>query len=240
MSIVEVSSLRKEYPAFTLKDVSFSIGQGIITGFIGRNGAGKTTTIKSILNFVHPDGGEIRYFGLPFADHESDIKKRIGYSTGTISWYPRKKIRDIVSIVREFYETWDDDAYRRYLEMFHLDEDKTPRELSEGMKVKFNLLIALSHGAEILILDEPTSGLDPFSRDELLNVFSDLKERGVAIFFSTHITSDLEKCADDIVYISKGEIVDAMPKTEFLTKNAKAGESLEDAILRMERGEKNA
>lgn len=240
MSIVEVSSLRKEYPAFTLKDVSFSIGQGKITGFIGRNGAGKTTTIKSILNFVHPDGGEIRYFGLPFTDHESDIKKRIGYSTGTISWYPRKKIRDIVSIVREFYETWDDDAYRRYLEMFHLDEDKTPRELSEGMKVKCNLLIALSHGAEILILDEPTSGLDPFSRDELLNVFSDLKEQGVAIFFSTHITSDLEKCADDIVYISKGEIVDAMPKTEFLTKNAKAGESLEDTILRMERGEKNA
>ncbi len=240
MSIVEVRDLRKEYPAFTLKDVSFSIEQGRITGFIGRNGAGKTTTIKSILNFVHPDGGEISYFGSSLADHESDIKKRIGYSTGTISWYPRKKIRNIVSIVREFYETWDDDAYRKYLDLFELDENKTPRELSDGMKVKFNLLIALSHGAEVLILDEPTRGLDPFSRDELLSVFSELKEHGVAVFFSTHITSDLEKCADDIVYISKGEIVAAMPKHAFTAKYAETGETLEETILRMERGVKNA
>jgi len=240
MSIVEVRNLRKEYPAFALKDVSFSIEQGRITGFIGRNGAGKTTTIKSILNFVHPDVGEISCFGFSFADHESEIKKRIGYSTGAISWYPRKKIRNIVDIVRKFYETWDDDAYRRYLDLFDLDENKTPRELSDGMKVKFNLLIALSHGAEILILDEPTSGLDPFSRDELLDIFSELKEHGVAVFFSTHITSDLEKCADDIVYISKGEIVAAMSKHAFTAQFAKAGESLEETILRMERGEKNA
>ena len=240
MSIVEIRNLRKKYPAFTLNDISFSIERGRITGFIGRNGAGKTTTIKSILNMVHPDGGEITYFGLPLADHESDIKKRIGYSTGTISWYPRKKIKDIVSIVREFYETWDDEAYKRYLNLFNLDENKSPRELSDGMKVKFNLLIALSHGAEILILDEPTSGLDPFSRDELLDIFSELKTHGVAVFFSTHITSDLEKCADDIIYISKGEIVSAMPKTEFIMKNSQDGESLEDIILRMERGVKNA
>ena len=240
MSIVEVSNLRKKYPAFQLDDVSFSIEQGRITGFIGRNGAGKTTTIKSILNLVHPDSGEIRYFGLPLEDHESDIKKRIGYSTGTISWYPRKKIRDIVSIVKGFYETWDDEAYLRYLDMFDLDESKTPNELSEGMKVKFNLLIALSHGAEILILDEPTSGLDPFSRDELIGVFSELKEHGVAVFFSTHITSDLEKCADDIVYISHGNIVAAMSKEDFMEEYSQAGETLEDAILRMERSARNA
>lgn len=236
MSIVEVRNLRKVYPAFQLKDVSFSIQQGRITGFIGRNGAGKTTTIKSILNLVHPDSGEINFFDLPLTGHESEIKKRIGYSTGTISWYPRKKIRDIVGIVREFYETWDDEAYHRFLELFNLDESKTPMELSEGMKVKFNLLIALSHGAEILILDEPTSGLDPFSRDELLGVFSELKKHGVAIFFSTHITSDLEKCADDIVYISNGEIISAMPKDEFMSEFSENGESLEDTILRLERG----
>lgn len=240
MSIVEVRSLRKEYPAFQLKDVSFSIDQGRITGFIGRNGAGKTTTIKSILNLVHPDGGEISYFGLPLAGHEAQIKQRIGYSTGTVSWYPRKKIKDIVGIIREFYETWDDSAYRRYLDMFDLNENKTPNELSEGMKVKFNLLIALSHGAEILILDEPTSGLDPFSRDELLGVFSELKKHGVAVFFSTHITSDLEKCADDIVYISNGTIVAAMPKKDFMAEYSHENESLEDTILRMERSAKNA
>ena len=240
MSIVEVRNLWKKYPAFQLKDVSFSVQQGRITGFIGRNGAGKTTTIKSMLNLVHPDSGEVSFFGLPFVSHEADIKKRIGYSTGTVSWYPRKKLRDIVGIVSRFYETWDDEAYHRYLRMFNLDENKTPLELSEGMKVKLNLLIALSHRAEILILDEPTSGLDPFSRDELLSIFSELKEHGVAIFFSTHITSDLEKCADDIVYISNGQIVSAQPKKAFTEQFSQEGESLEETILRMERGMKNA
>lgn len=236
MSIVEIKNLGKAYPAFQLKNLSFSIRQGRITGFIGRNGAGKTTTIKSMLNLVHPDGGEIHFFGLPFTSHEADIKKRIGYSTGTVSWYPRKKIRDIIAIVSRFYETWDEEAYHRYLRMFDLDEKKTPLELSEGMKVKLNLLIALSHRAEILILDEPTSGLDPFSRDELLQVFSDLKDHGVAIFFSTHITSDLEKCADDIVYISNGQIVSALSKQEFTAQFSQEGESLEETVLRMERG----
>ncbi len=240
MSVAEIRGLRKEYPAFRLQDVSFSIREGQITGFIGRNGAGKTTTIKSILNLVHPDGGEISFFGLPLAGHEAEIKRRIGYSTGTVTWYPRKKIRDIVGIVRRFYDTWDDEAYRRYLRLFELDENKTPRELSEGMKVKFNLLIALSHRAEILILDEPTSGLDPFSRDELLDVFTELKGHGVATFFSTHITSDLEKCADDIVYISGGEIVAALPKARFTEQYAQAGETLEETVLRMERGRGHA
>lgn len=240
MSIVDVSNLRKEYPSFQLKDVSFSIQQGRITGFIGRNGAGKTTTIKSMLNLVHPDSGEIIFFGLPFASHEAEIKKRIGYSTGTVSWYPRKKIRDIVGIVSRFYETWDDEAYRGYLRLFDLDENKTPLQLSEGMKVKLNLLIALSHRAEILILDEPTSGLDPFSRDELLGLFTELKNQGVAIFFSTHITSDLEKCADDIVYISNGQIVAAQPKNEFTAQFGQDDETLEETILRMERSMKNA
>ena len=240
MNIVEVRDLRKEYPAFRLKDVSFSIRQGRITGFIGRNGAGKTTTIKSILNLVHPEGGEIRYFGLPLAEHEAEIKQRIGYSTGTVSWYPRKAIREIIEITRSFYPGWDEEACRRYMTLFGLEESKKPIELSEGMKVKLNLLLALSHGAEILILDEPTSGLDPFSRDELLGVFTELKEHGVAVFFSTHITSDLEKCADDIVYISDGAIVSALPKGEFTAEFSQEGESLEETILRLERGMKHA
>ncbi len=240
MSIVEVKQLVKKYPAFELKEVSFGIEKGRITGFIGRNGAGKTTTIKSILNLIHTDGGEIDYFGIPLEGNEAQIKSRIGYSTGTVDWYPRKKIKDIAAIVKLFYDSWDDNSYRRYLELFHLDENKTPRELSEGMKVKFNLLIALSHGAEVLILDEPTSGLDPFSRDELLEVFEELKKHGVAVFFSTHITSDLEKCADDIVYISGGQIVAAMSKTEFIEGHSLAGETLEETILRMEKEVRHA
>ena len=240
MSMVEVRDLVKKYPAFTLKEVSFCIEQGRITGFIGRNGAGKTTTIKSMLNLVHPDSGTVSYFGRPLVGNEMEIKKRIGYSTGVVNWYPRKKMRDIADIVKRFYDSWDDGAYRKYLEMFRLDDNKTPLELSEGMKVKFNLLLELSHKAEVLILDEPTSGLDPFSRSELLDVFSELKKHGVAVFFSTHIISDIEKCADDIVYISEGKIIAALPKEDFMTQLSTPGETLEDTMLRMERSAEHA
>ena len=240
MSIVEVRELVKRYPSFELKSATFSVDRGRITGFIGRNGAGKTTTIKAMLNLIHPDGGTVSYFGKPLVGNETDIKKRVGYSTGAVNWYPRKRIRDIVGIVRRFYDTWDDAAYRRYLELFQLDEMKTPLSLSEGMKVKFNLLVALSHRAEALILDEPTSGLDPFSRNELLDVFDALKRDGVAVFFSTHIISDIEKCADDIVYISGGSIVSALPKADFIARHALAGETLEQTMLRMEKEDKHA
>ena len=240
MSIVTIRNLKKSYPSFELDKVSFSLEAGRITGFIGRNGAGKTTTIKAKLNLVHPDGGEIEYFGMPLQGNEAVIKKRIGYSTGTINWYPRKKIREIAAIMKTFYDSWDDGLYRQYLEMFGLDEEKAAFELSEGMKVKSNLLFALSHGAEALILDEPTSGLDPFSRDELLELFKRIRATGVAIFFSTHIITDIEKCADDIIYISWGRIVAATSKEDFAHQYAKAGESLEDIFLRLERGEANA
>ena len=240
MSIVSVQNLVKEYPSFRLNEVSFEVKKGRITGFIGRNGSGKTTTIKSMLNLVHPDGGEISYFGKPLIENEAELKSRIGYSTGTVNWYPRKSIRDIADITKGFYITWDDNAYHEYLEMFRLDENKTPLELSEGMKVKCNLLFALSHKAEMLILDEPTSGLDPFSRDELLELFVGLKKSGVAVFFSTHIISDIEKCADDIVYISEGKIMAALPKSDFVQRYSQDGETLEQTFLRLERGTGNA
>ena len=235
MDIVVLKNICKTYPTFHLHDVSFSLERGMITGFIGRNGAGKTTTIKSMLNLIHTDSGEISYFGLPLIEHETEIKQRIGYSTGTVSWYPRKTIREIVGVTRSFYRNWDEEAYRKYLSLFGLEESKKPIELSEGMKVKFNLLLALSHKAEILILDEPTSGLDPFSRDELLGLFMTLKEHGVTILFSTHITSDLERCADNIVYISQGMIRESCSKTDFLQNNGRPGETLEEIFLRMER-----
>lgn len=240
MDIVTIEGLTKTYPAFTLDAVSFSLAAGRIAGFIGRNGAGKTTTIKSMLNLIHPDSGRICYFGMPLIGSEAEIKTRIGYSTGTISWYPRKKIRAIKDVMKPFYDSWDDATYERYLRLFALDEDKAPLELSEGMKVKCNLLFALSHGAEALILDEPTSGLDPFSRDELLELFEQIRREGVAVFFSTHIISDIEKCADDIIYISKGRIVAACPKEEFADRYQEPGETLEEAFLRLERGAQDA
>lgn len=235
MRILEVHNLNKKYPSFQLNDVSFSLEAGKIAGFAGRNGAGKTTTIKSMLNLIHPDAGETSYFGMPLTGHEAEIKQRIGYSTGTVSWYPRKKLKDVVAVTESFYPNWDEGAYRKYMELFCLEENKTPLELSEGMKVKFNLLLALSHKAEILILDEPTSGLDPFSRDELLDIFMGLRDEGVAVLFSTHIISDLEKCADDIIYISGGRIQAAMPQTDFRRAYSQPGETLEQTILRLEK-----
>ena len=235
MSVVRITGLKKSYPSFELDRVSFALEAGRITGFIGRNGAGKTTTIKSMLNMVHPDEGEIEYFGMPLCGNEAAIKQRIGYSTGGINWYPRKKIRDIAAVMKTFYGSWDEALYRRYLSLFHLDEEKRAIELSEGMKVKCNLLFALSHGAEVLILDEPTSGLDPFSREELLEIFQQIRGEGAALFFSTHIIADIEKCADDIVYISRGKIAAAMSADEFRRSCMASGESLEEAFLRMER-----
>jgi len=234
---VAVKGLCKHYEAFDLKDVSFTLGSGRITGFIGRNGAGKTTTIKSMLNLVHADSGEVNYFGLPFSGNERAVKERIGYSGGTVNFYQKKKLRDIADVTRTFYSSWDEDAYRRYKTLFRLDDNKTPAELSEGMKVKFNLLLALSHRAEVLILDEPTSGLDPFSRDELLDVFAYLKKQGTAVFFSTHIISDIEKCADDIIYIHAGEIAFSGTMDAFRRDMCRDGETVEQAMLRMERGD---
>ena len=235
MSILEVKGLSKCYPGFTLADVSFSLEEGRITGFIGRNGEGKTTLIKAVLNLVHPDGGEILYRGRPILGNEAFFKMHLGYSTGTLSWYPTRRIREIASVVKSFYDGWSDEAYRKYLSLFGIDEDRKALELSEGMKVKCNLLFALSHSADIFILDEPTSSLDPFSRDEILSVLLKLAQEGNTVFFSTHIISDIEKVADDILYISKGKIMASETKENFSSHFSLPGESIEETFLRFER-----
>ncbi len=205
-SILTVQGLCKDYPAFRLQDVSFSLKPGTITGFIGRNGAGKTTTINAMLSFVRPDGGEIYFFGMKYAEHDREIKEKIGFVSAGMSYYTRKKLKMITAVTKTFYPAWDDAAYRRYMGDFGLSEEKTPSELSNGMKIKYALVLALSHGAELLILDEPTSGLDPVSREELVEVFLRLKDEGKTVFFSTHITSDLEKCADRILFLQEGKL----------------------------------
>lgn len=207
MNVLEIEGLCKRYPAFALENVSFSVGAGRICGFIGRNGAGKSTTLGSLTGLVHPDAGAARFFGLDARENETAVKRRIGYVASGVNYYPNKKLRTITRVTRMFYDGWDDAAYARYMRLFNLDENKTPAQLSAGMKVKYALALALSHRAELLILDEPTSGLDPVSRDELLDVFMQLSREGKAILFSTHITSDLDKCADDIVYIRQGKIL---------------------------------
>ena len=240
--ILEINGLTKTYPAFELKPISFHIKAGEVMGFIGRNGAGKTTALKSILNLVHPDAGSVRILGMDYLDNEDNIKQQIGYAVGGINYYKRKKLKEIVAITRGFYDNWDDEEYRHYLTAFHLDENKKIMELSEGMKVKFYLTLALSHHARLLILDEPTSGLDPVSRDEMNAIFRKLAQKGVAILFSTHITSDLEKCADTITYIKNGELLLSTKKEEFIQYYAKeigGTPTLEDIMVHIEREEVN-
>ena len=206
--ILEVRNLRKRYPSFLLDDVSFNVEDGCIMGFIGRNGAGKTTTIKAILNLVHADGGQVLFDGRDLWANEPDCKQKIGLVLGEFSYYRRKKLRVIADVTKRFYADWDDALYQSLLGQFALDPEKKVSELSQGMRVKFALALALSHHAKLLILDEPTSGLDPVSRDELLELFRAIIEDGEhSILFSTHIISDLEKCADYITYIKEGRIL---------------------------------
>jgi ABC-2 type transport system ATP-binding protein len=217
MEILSVQNLSKHYEKFTLKNVSFSLDKGYIMGFIGRNGAGKTTTLKSMMRLVHPDGGKVTVFGMDFAENELACKQRIGFMLGGVDYYPKKKLSTIAEVTSRFYSEWDNDEYQRCLAAFELDPEKKVDELSAGMRVKFSLALALSHHAQLLILDEPTSGLDPVSRDELLLLFQDLIEDGEhSILFSTHIISDLEKCADFITYIKDGEIIARADKDSFI------------------------
>ena len=231
MNVLSVKGLCKSYPGFSLQNVSFEIKEGTIMGFVGRNGAGKSTTLKSILNLVHMDTGSVVFFGLELKAHEREIKQRIGYTGGAVNFYKKKKIKQIVEITKSFYNKWDDEICGKYMKLFSLDMEKTPSELSEGMKVKLSLVLALSHGAELLILDEPTSGLDPVSRSELLEIFKHLKSKGISILFSTHIVSDLEKCADEITYIRNGKLI----YTGHISGFAGEQGSLEEAMVQYEK-----
>ncbi|MEK3884631.1 ABC transporter ATP-binding protein [Paenibacillus sp. PL2-23] len=217
MLALEIRHLNKQYEHFQLKNVSFELEKGYIMGFIGANGAGKTTTIKSILNLVRADSGEIRILGKDMRTHELELKQEIGSAFGGIDFYTRSKIRTLTNVIKRFYRHWDDDVYYSYLKKFNLNENKKIAELSTGMKVKYSLAIALSHGAKVLVLDEPTSGLDPVARDQLLDIFQELVQGGeISILFSTHITSDLEKCADYITFIHNGQIINSADKETFL------------------------
>ena len=204
---LKVEHLNKKYPAFSLKDVSFEVKPGEIMGFIGRNGAGKTTTLKSIMNIIHYESGTITVFDKDMTEHELENKQRIGFALSELNYYPNRTIRQLMNVTKRFYKNFDEAKFSEICKLFDLNIDKKLEELSSGMKVKYSVAIALSHKAELLILDEPTSGLDPVSRDEILDIFREIvKNKDRAILFSTHITSDLDKCATNITYIHNGEI----------------------------------
>ena len=216
-TILKLEGVRKTYPSFKLKDVSFEVKPGQIMGFIGRNGAGKTTTLKCIMNLVHYESGSISAFETDMTENELENKQRIGFALSELNYYPNKTIRQLMGVTKRFYKKFDEQKFEEACRLFNLNIDKKLEELSSGMKVKYSVAIALSHHAELLILDEPTSGLDPVSRDEILDIFRQIvKNQDRAILFSTHITSDLDKCASDITYIHDGEIIYSGTKSDFI------------------------
>ncbi|MBR6341805.1 MAG: ABC transporter ATP-binding protein [Treponema sp.] len=218
MNLIEVNGLCKNFESFKLRDVSFTLEKGYIMGFIGRNGAGKSTTLKCMLNIMNNDGGSINLCGLSMPKDEIEIKNKVGYVFGGVDFYPESKINQITKVTKSFYRDWDDNLYEKLCKRFEIDGNKKFKQLSAGMKVKYSLAVAMSHNPLLLILDEPTSGLDPAARDDLVLMFQEFIEDGEhSILFSTHITSDLEKCADYITYIKQGQILASTDRESFRT-----------------------
>ena len=216
MNLIEIKGLCKNFPSFKLQNVDITLEEGFIMGFIGRNGAGKSTTLKTALHLMKNDGGEVKLCGLSMPKDEIEIKNQVGYVFGGVDFYPESKIQTITDITKTFYKDWDDQRYKELCERFEIDQTKKFKQLSAGMKVKYSLAIAMSHNARLLVLDEPTSGLDPAARDDLICMMQEFIEDGKhSILFSTHITSDLEKCADYITYIKEGKILAAADKESF-------------------------
>ncbi len=216
-NILEIKGLQKNFKNFSLKDISFSLPKGYIMGFIGPNGAGKSTTIKLIMNLLKKDGGQIKVFGKDHIKYEKEIKNHIGFVYDENHFYEELTPREMKNIIAPFYKTWDDKVFDKYMKTFQLPLNKKIKELSKGMKMKFSLAIALSHNAKLLIMDEPTSGLDPIFRSELLDILYDIiQDEERSVFFSTHITSDLEKIADYITFIHDGQIILSTTKDDIL------------------------
>lgn len=205
--IIKIRGLRKQYREFILSDIDLDIPMGGITGIIGPNGAGKTTTIKLILNLIRPDRGSVEIFGRPNDQDEISVKNRIGYVGEDQPFYDFHSAAWTGRFVSHFFQNWNQDTFDDYLEVFDLPPRKRIKKYSKGMRVKLALAIALSHNPELIILDEPTAGLDPVVRREVLDHLQDIAtEQGRSVLISSHITDDLQRIADTLVYMVDGKI----------------------------------
>lgn len=205
---IELKNVTKRYDRFTLDNVSMTVRKGCIMGFVGQNGAGKTTTIRSMLNITGIDSGEIRLLGLDHIAEEQAIKERIAAVFDELPFHEVFTAADMSHIFEGIYPTWDKAVFSGYLERFGLSTKQKIGKYSKGMKMKLQIACALSHGAELLIMDEATTGLDPVARDEILHIFQEyLLDGERSILMSSHITSDLEKIADMVTFIDKGQVL---------------------------------
>ena len=208
-NVIEIKNLIKKYDnQFELGEINLNIPSGCIIGLIGENGAGKTTLIKSILNIIKPNKGNIKIFNKDYIKDESEIKEDIGVVLDNMFFPEILSAKDINIIMKDIYKKWDENKFNEYLKEFNLPNNKKIKSLSKGMRKKLEIATALSHNPKLLILDEPTSGLDPVVRNDILDIFLDfIQDEEHTILLSTHITSDLEHIADEIIFIDKGKII---------------------------------
>lgn len=219
--VLEIHNLCKNYDDFSLRNINMSLEKGTLTGFIGPNGAGKTTTIKSILNIIKPDDGKITVMGMDSVANDLEIKSKLGIVLDDGHFYEDLTLMKMKSLIAPMYPTWIDNAYQTYIKKFELPENKKIKDLSRGMRMKYALVLALSHGAELFILDEPTSGLDPLVRSELIEILKEIVfEDNKTVLMSTHITSDLDKIADFLFFILNGKIILQGQKDEIKEQHA--------------------
>ena len=214
---IELQKVSKKYKDFELKNISFDVPEGCIIGLIGENGAGKTTTIKSILNITKAEG-VIKIFGKNSKENEKEIKENIGVVLDDSFLSEYLTTKQINSIMKDIYKTWNENKYINLLKQFDLPSNKLIKDFSSGMKMKLKIATAISHEPKILILDEPTSGLDPVVRNEILDIFRKYiqEDETRSILLSTHITTDLEHISDYIVFIEKGSMIFNLPTNELL------------------------
>lgn len=215
-SIIKIDKLVKKYNDFKL-EATADIRSGFITGIIGSNGAGKTTLINSILNIIKYDSGSIYFDDQILTPDSIEYKEKIGVVFDS-NFFPSFRTPLILeSAIKNFYHDWSHDVFMNYLEMFEIEDDKLISSLSKGRQMKLMIAVALAHDPKVLILDEPTSGLDPISRDELLAILQEyVQENNKSVIFSTHITSDLDKIADYILYLENGKLIFQGPKSDLI------------------------
>ena len=214
---LKIQGLSKKFEGFALDKVSFQVPSGSIVGLIGENGAGKTTTINAALGLIKKDSGEIELFGENVEHLTHSIKEEIGAVFDASNFSEELTPEKLDKVLKDIYTSWDQDLFRQLLDRLEIPFSRKIKTFSKGMKMKLSLAAALSHHPKLLILDEATSGLDPVMRDDILDMFLDfVQEEDHAILVSSHITSDLEKVADYIVFIHKGKIIFSKPKDELL------------------------
>ncbi len=220
-NVIELKNVTKDYGDFKLDNVSFAVPEGTVCGFIGQNGAGKTTTISLILDVVKRDSGEIRLFRESVNKDTAYLREDIGVVFDEMGFHEFMTGRDINIMMKNIYRNWDEEAFFDNLKKFSLPSKKKCGAFSRGMRMKLQIAVALSHNAKLLIMDEPTSGLDPIVRNEMINIFREfVVEEDHTILLSSHITSDLEKIADEVVFIDGGKIILTGNKDEILEKHA--------------------